>query len=75
MKAIVSNYRYILEQKVMKYPNIKVVDDRDICAIFKLKEKTHINSLPIIKKLIIYNKQFRLADIGPIEWNSVIRYR
>lgn len=75
MKPIVNNYRYILEQKVMKYPDIKVVDDRDICVAFKLKEKTHIDSIPIIKQRIIHNKQFKLADIGPIEWNPIISYR
>ena len=75
MKPIVSNYRYVLERRVMKYPNIRVLDNNDVCAVFQLKEKTHIDAIRIIRQEIIYNKQFRLADLGPIEWNTVIRYR
>ena len=71
MKAIVSNYRYVLERRGMKYPYIRVLDNNDICA---LKEKAHTDAIRIIRQEIIYNKQFRLADLGPIEWNSVIRY-
>ena len=75
MKPIVSNYRYVLERRVIKYPNIRVLDNNDICAVFKLKERAHIDSIRIIRQKIIYNKQFRVADLGPIEWNSVISYR